>query len=288
MEGEGLSRGIPSRSHPKGMGYRPSPMAEVESVRTNSRVALVEAAFEEFSAKGYEAATVAGIAERAGVTTGALYAHFTGKLDLLLATTGLMPVEDAMRSMADLAALPWTEAPRTISENMLAPAGRLTLLLDVIVSARRDPHVAGILRTGLEAYMRAAAEAIETGRALGLIDPALDPPNLSRFFTLLNLGTIAFAAMGEEPPGMEDLARVADRMIQPVDRGNDDVADEAPDLARVRFRANEVERARLALEDSIVEALNDGHSLRRVGRVAGLSHERIRQVLRERGASDPD
>ena len=43
--------------------------------------------FEEFTTKGYEAATVAGIAKRAGVTTGAVYAHFAGKLDLLLLST---------------------------------------------------------------------------------------------------------------------------------------------------------------------------------------------------------
>lgn len=53
-----------------------------EGSRPNSRAALIGAALEEFSTKGYEAATVAGMAERAGVTTGALYAHFAGKLDL--------------------------------------------------------------------------------------------------------------------------------------------------------------------------------------------------------------
>src|SRR6476646_2211225 len=77
--------------------------------RANSRAALIEAAFEEFTAKGYEAATVAGIAERAGVTTGALYAHFAGKLDLLLATVGLTPAEDVVDSLADMASLSWSE-----------------------------------------------------------------------------------------------------------------------------------------------------------------------------------
>ncbi|HWE56543.1 MAG TPA: helix-turn-helix domain-containing protein [Acidimicrobiales bacterium] len=263
-------------------------MAMTDSPRANSRAALIEAAFEEFSAKGYEAATVAGIAERAGVTTGALYAHFNGKLDLLLATTGLMPVEVVMRTMADLASLPWTEAPRTISLNMIEPAQRLTLLLDVIVSARRDPHIAGILRTGLEAYLQAAAEALETGQALGLVDPVLAPEALSRFFTLLNMGTIAFAALGEEPPDVESLARAAELLIQPVDRGadDDDIGSESPPLARVRVKAQALERARQALEESIVGALDDGHSLRTVGRVAGLSHERIRQVVRDRAPTD--
>ena len=72
-----------------------------ESPRANSRAALIDAALEEFSTKGYEAATVAGIAERAGVTTGALYAHFAGKLDLLLATVGLTPAEEVVDPLRD-------------------------------------------------------------------------------------------------------------------------------------------------------------------------------------------
>jgi AcrR family transcriptional regulator len=108
-----------------------------ESTRANSRAALVEAAFEEFSSKGYEAATVAGIAERAGVTTGALYAHFAGKLDLLLATVGLTPAEDVVDSIADLAALPWSEVSRIMSHGLATPPDRgMLLLLDVIVVAR--------------------------------------------------------------------------------------------------------------------------------------------------------
>jgi hypothetical protein len=47
------------------------PVTRSEGSRRNSRAALIDAAFEEFSTKGYEATTVAGIADRAGVTTGA-------------------------------------------------------------------------------------------------------------------------------------------------------------------------------------------------------------------------
>src|SRR6478735_11145391 len=134
----------------------PHPPRANERPRTNSRAALLAAALEEFSTKGYEAATVAGIAERAGVTTGALYAHFAGKLDLLLATVGLTPANEVVDTIVGMVDRPWSEASRIMSHDLATPPDRGTrLLLDVIVVARRDPHVARILRRGLETYLEA-------------------------------------------------------------------------------------------------------------------------------------
>ena len=254
-----------------------------ESPRANSRAALIEAAFEEFSARGYEAATVAGIAERAGVTTGALYAHFAGKLDLLLATVGLTPTEDVVDSIAAMAALPWSEVSRIMSHNLATPPDRgMLLLLDVIVVARRDPHVAHILRRGLETYLEAMKVANDNGVALGVIDPALHTDELARLFALLTFGRMVFAALEEPPPSDEAFRRFADLLLQSA--GADGDAEQPAALARVRTRATTAERAQRALHDSIVEALEAGHSLRQVGTAAGLSHERVRQVLRERSA----
>ncbi len=54
--------------------------------RATTRQALVAAAREAFAARGYHAAAVEEIAQRAGVTRGALYHHFAaGKADLLRA-----------------------------------------------------------------------------------------------------------------------------------------------------------------------------------------------------------
>jgi AcrR family transcriptional regulator len=248
--------------------------------RANSRAALVEAAFEEFSSKGYEAATVAGIAERAGVTTGALYAHFAGKLDLLLATVGLTPAEDVVDSIADMAALPWSEVSRIMSQGLATPPDRgRRLLLDVIVVARRDPHVARILRGGLETYLRAMKRAYDKGVALGVVDPALRTDDLARLFALLTFGRMVFASLDERPPSDEAFRRFTDLLLQ--SSGADADEDRPAALARVRARATSAERARLTLYESIVEAVEAGHSLRQVGAAAGLSHERVRQVLRE-------
>lgn len=247
--------------------------------RTNSRAALIEAAFEEFSSKGYEAATVAGIAERAGVTTGAVYAHFSGKTDLLLATVGLTPAEDVVDSIASMAALPWSEASRIMSHDLATPPDRrMLLLLDIIVVARRDPHVAHILRRGLETYLDAMKHANDKGVALGVIDPALRTDELARLFALLTFGRMVFAALDERPPSDVAFRRFTDLLLQ--SHGADGDADCPAALARVRARATAAERARNALQESIVDAVAAGHSLRQVGAAAGMSHERVRQVLR--------
>ncbi|HEY1738137.1 MAG TPA: helix-turn-helix domain-containing protein [Acidimicrobiia bacterium] len=254
-------------------------MRLTESNRANSRAALLDAAREEFASKGYEAATVAGIAERAGVTTGALYAHFTGKLDLLLATVGLTPVEDVVDSIAELVALPWSEVSRIMSHGLATPPQReFLLLLDVIVVARRDPHVAHILRHGLETYLDAMQQANDKGAALGVIDPALPTDELARLFAMLTFGRMVFAALDEPPPSDEAFRRFTDLLLQSADAPSEA---RPAELARVRARTSAVERAQRALRESIVEALDAGHSLRQVGAAARLSHERVRQMARE-------
>ncbi|MEV6650770.1 ScbR family autoregulator-binding transcription factor [Streptomyces sp. NPDC051219] len=56
-------------------------MAQQERA-VKTRRHIVEAAAEEFAERGYEAATCANIASRAGVTRGAFYFHFTSKNDV--------------------------------------------------------------------------------------------------------------------------------------------------------------------------------------------------------------
>jgi AcrR family transcriptional regulator len=260
----------------------------IDARRPNSRAALIEAALEEFSTRGYEEATVAGIAERAGVTTGALYAHFAGKLDLLLATVGLAPIDDILRSAGELASLPWSEASKAIIQSMSArPDRRMLLLLDVIVVARRDPHVARILRRGIKDYLQAMTTANDDAVGLGLIDPPLSAEDLARVMALLTMGKLVFGALDEAPPSGPAFAQLAGLLMQSSGAGAGDDGDEPAALARVRGRAAAAERARRALHEGIVDAVHAGHSLRQVGTAAGVSHERIRRVLREHDAETP-
>lgn len=245
--------------------------------RSNARPALVEAAYEQFATNGYDATTVSGIAAHAGVTTGAVYAHFAGKLELLLETVGLAPVEDLMRSFSDLAALPWSEAVRQLSAEMATePDRRTVLLLDVIVAGRRNPEIARILRDGLGNYLDGMHAATRAGSASGLIDPVLSAADLTRVLALLSLGMIIFAALGQDGPSEQGFETVIDRLMQSPGRA----AGDRSRLQRVQDRSREAKHARADQVAAVIDAVDEGYSFRQVAEAAGMSHERVRQLVR--------
>ncbi len=61
-----------------------SPAARGERRRARTRTAILEAAEEVFRARGYEAARIEEIAERADMSAGSIYQHFDGKRGLYL------------------------------------------------------------------------------------------------------------------------------------------------------------------------------------------------------------
>ena len=145
------------------------------------------------------------------------------------------------------------------------------------------PDKVGII-TDLHSNFEAMKVAHDKGIALGAIDPALRTDELARLFALLTFGRIVFAALDEPPPSDVAFRRFTDLLMQSADVDGHEGRPAA--LARVRARATTAERAQASLHDSIVDAVEAGHSLRQVGAAAGVSHERVRQVLRERAVEE--
>ena len=92
--------------------------------RARTRARLIEAAIELIRERGYEDTTLATVAERAGMTTGAIYGNFKNRTDLLMAVAEVkgapiiartwpgMSFRDLMRSTAEavIEALPQRRA----------------------------------------------------------------------------------------------------------------------------------------------------------------------------------
>lgn len=256
------------------------------SGRANSRDALISAALEEFTDKGYEAATVSGIAERAGVTTGALYAHFRGKLDLLTQAVGRRSFDNLVRN-ADAEAA--NRAPEKVAvlfgRDMARPIPRQSLLLlDVILLARRDANLAARFRRLLAAKTGGLAAAIDQGRAAGVFTPDLSSDDVSRLAVVLAFGKMAFTALGAELPSEAAFIEFADAIL----RAGGDVAERPQsELARVAADSANAIRARVKFEASVVAAANAGHSLRQIGEAAGISHEQARRIIADARDSTP-
>jgi AcrR family transcriptional regulator len=252
------------------------------TVRSSSRRALIDAAVEEFAEKGYEATKVSDIAERAGVTTGALYAHFEGKLDLLMATLGIVSVADFWQRVGAAAQMPWRDARAALSRSWAEkPDPRALLLLDTIVLSRRDTELAPTVRAGLHTYLDALRRATDAGVAAGVIDPALTTDDLTALFAAITLGLLVLECVDAPRPSPAGFAQLTDLLLQSHPTEADD--DEPGPLALVRSRADVADRSRARLHRAMVDAAAAGYSLRRIAAAAGVSHERVRQILSENG-----
>lgn len=122
-----------------------------------TRAALLDAALFEFAEKGVAAATLAGVAARAGVTRGAVYHHFADKAALHLAV-----LSDAW-DVVSVDVWAQLDGPGT-EERPLAE--RLTAFADAWIRAlHHDPRFQALTTISMVAGPPATAEAIASQEA---------------------------------------------------------------------------------------------------------------------------
>ena len=163
-------------------------VAGVTSAQTRAR--LLRAAADVFAARGYDGTRVADIAEAAGVSNGALYAHFGSKAALLVAALRA----HGGRVLADLLAAD----PSRPVKDLLLQAGRCLptqlgdrryLAVEALIAARRDDDVAEPMRQYTSERARWLAGLVQAGQASGELDPALSPGAVAHFCFLLATGS---------------------------------------------------------------------------------------------------
>jgi AcrR family transcriptional regulator len=163
-------------------------VAGVTSAETRAR--LLRAAADVFAARGYDGTRVADIAAAAGVSNGALYAHFGSKADLLLASLRA----HGWRVLADLLA---AEPERPVTDLLLQVGRSLPrqrddrsyLAVEALIAARRDDAVAGPMRGYISERAGWLAGLVLTGQVGGELDPTLSPDALAHLCLLLALGS---------------------------------------------------------------------------------------------------
>ena len=130
-----------------------------------TRERILSAAAQLFAAHGFASASMPAIAERSGITAGAIYRHFKSKAELLLevvkrALEALPLSFERSRGADDAALLP------EFAARLTDPA--LTLLrqlsVEVHAAARRDPEVRQLLATYNETALRKIRALLEVER----------------------------------------------------------------------------------------------------------------------------
>jgi AcrR family transcriptional regulator len=164
-------------------------IAGVTPAETRER--LLAAAARVFELKGYEGATVALIAREAGVSSGAIYAHYANKAELLVdalrahsqrVTASVLPPG----TTADVPSVLATLANRLGTREHEA-AG---LLVEALLSTRRDAELAQVLAAALGERERGMAALIAAGQDAGELVGDVSPDAAARFALMLSLGSV--------------------------------------------------------------------------------------------------
>lgn len=190
-------------------------IAGVTAEETRGR--LLAAAATAFERQGYEGARVADIADAAGVSKGALYAHFPSKAALLAAALADHGRRDLVELFAGDEHRCLVDLLRALGDQLLdRPVTAGALVTEALVAARRDPEVATTIGAHLAERQRWLCRWIEAARADGEVAPAVAPDALARFCTMVALGSALLPAAGLPPVDHADWSVLVARIVGAV------------------------------------------------------------------------
>ncbi len=195
------------------MGRRPG------GTTVDTKEQLLAAAARVIATRGYEGARVSEIATEAGLSTGAIYAHYDGKADLLCAAIN-RGGPDAVAGLLD-AGIAGSVAgtlkflgARLVSGVRTGRARiRGDVLIESLAASRREPKVAAVLRESISAREERLADVIRLGQESGEISGAVSPEAVSRLCMLLALGSVVTRAIDLPAPPADDWETVIGSLV---------------------------------------------------------------------------
>ncbi|MXZ68393.1 MAG: TetR/AcrR family transcriptional regulator [Acidimicrobiia bacterium] len=177
---------------------RPRPQSRKSKADRLTRL-LLQAAAEEFIARGYEAARVSNIARRVGVTSGAVYARWPNKTDVIVAALEYM--FEQILPDEELENLGGTEGSPAamlamLGTNLLHFDPNKEVVVQVFGSARNNEAI----RTSLVAYLNKEAEQlgryVEQAKNDGLFDPEISTAAVTLLCQSIGIGAHLLLSAG--------------------------------------------------------------------------------------------
>jgi len=189
MNGAGMDGAATDADTIDGVGAEaPAPTEGVKRSREVTEL-LLDAAVDVFAESGFEAARVAEIARRAGLTTGAIYARWRGKRALIVDSVGhIAPQFMGLSAVAAGTPAPETLAALGTSLMDTQNAKSRDVMLEAFVSARRDDDFRAAVSRSIEEDGQRLREIVSRGKAEGSIDPEASTPAIVAFCQALALG----------------------------------------------------------------------------------------------------
>jgi AcrR family transcriptional regulator len=188
-------------------------------VERATRRRLIEAAAELIAEEGYERVGVLAIAQRAGLTNGAIYGNFRDKTELLAAAIEmrLHRVFDTIEQGRQVSTAP-LDVIGLIGRSLGldTPEADRRLLVEAWAAAWRDPAVGAVVRERLERSEAMVIRLGEEARAEGELAEDVDPATLVRFGMAVALGYHLIHTAGVPDPDRDSWIRLLNRVVSCV------------------------------------------------------------------------
>jgi AcrR family transcriptional regulator len=143
-----------------------------EERRARTRATLLRAAASAFAERGYEAASVDAIAASVGLSKGAVYAHFSSKLDLYLGVLGSLLEQSEWRLERVAAAIRTGSGPLRAAQHYLGLGGdaqHAALMSEIWRTAAIEHHIREVVERFVRDRLSTLSHAaIEGGMAPGV------------------------------------------------------------------------------------------------------------------------
>jgi AcrR family transcriptional regulator len=183
-----------------------------------TRARIIELASDVFANEGYGAASIRDLADRSGLSTGAIYGSFRSKAELLAeAVDALIASDEASlpSSVVEQMSLPDIDAYQY--ENVTKRDRFRTLLLEAAVAARTDPDVQERLNDAVTPHIEMATDVHEEWKERAGVDRELDMRALVLLLWSADLGLAVFDAMGFDRPDPHTWAELMRRLLKSLE-----------------------------------------------------------------------
>jgi AcrR family transcriptional regulator len=197
----------------------PLPPTDGDAREKSTRGRLLAAAYELLVERGYQTTTVQNVARRAGLTTGAIYANFANKQELMAAAVldrvfqpgtqmpSVMPQVDPDEEVDLLTGL--------LTAHLAAPASpEHRLLTEVTGAVIREDRPKSPLFHGVQIIEALARASIQQAKAEGTIAEHLSVDALVSIVVNLYLGAITTKAWGFEQPDAKEVLEVLTAFVR--------------------------------------------------------------------------